>query len=505
MDRIVYEVLRIDKEVRSDLTKDIPTCKDLIELSQIKPQEWDYSLPTLARETNIRTDVNLPQFIQTFYKLIPFKIDMRNIIIAGGMVSSILLGSKSVHDVDIFIYGLDPQQATARVDEISETLCGAYLHYLIKEQESKPGKKFRKEEDDGPPPAPTYSYKCIRNQNCVTITFDDKFIFQIILRVYRSIDEILHGFDIGSSAVGFDGERLYFTSLSQFAYSYGCNIVDTSHRSTTYEYRLTKYYGRGFEIIVPHMNVSRMRNINSKYNLDDVCEMPHFAFSYSNICGNKIIVHRFLSTPQESAPSDYQTGNVSEASMIYVNLRRIVQLLRVEPPVQAQTDFYFYSNKKGNISTMVPFLSRRKVINFYDALAKRAHTHEGLNIRLLRTYVANASAVLREILEKGDTDQQFADLLFTRIQEEKSRVLALVDQILARNYPLQWVTKNPGTQITASFNPIIEDEKLWYGPEYFIAEHLSMQRAAEAPTQPIYTPPSEKAPSHSAEDSEDVD
>lgn len=110
---------------------------------------------------------------------------------------------------------------------------------------------------------------------------------QIILRQYKTIAEILYGFDVGSSQIGYNGflffffsflshssllflphfyrcfhsllmifclcflEDLYFagktlflTELSSYSFRTGCNIIDTSRLSPTYEVRMKKYWKR---------------------------------------------------------------------------------------------------------------------------------------------------------------------------------------------------------------------------------------------------------------------
>lgn len=61
---------------------------------------------------------------------------------------------------------------------------------------------------------------------CFTINFCDHNPIQVIFRLYRTKSEILHGFDIASSGVGFDDQNVILTSLSQFSYEYNCNIVN---------------------------------------------------------------------------------------------------------------------------------------------------------------------------------------------------------------------------------------------------------------------------------------
>jgi hypothetical protein len=72
--------------------------------------------------------------------------------------------------------------------------------------------------------------------------------------------------------------------------------------------------------------------------------------------------------------------------------------------------------------------------------------------------------LLQTLVDGSEAD--FKVKLTTVISGEKERVLALINDVLTQEYPLQWVTQNPGTQLTSSFNPIIEDAKLWYGDLY---------------------------------------
>jgi hypothetical protein len=450
MDQIVKQVLEVDC-----LHRDKNKCpdEDLFVFSDLKPNEWDYSLPTLASGNSNKLVHSLQEFIKTFYEHIPFKIPMVNILIAGGAISSILT-KNNPNDIDMFVYGLTPDEATIRVRELITDLSEAYDLYLIEKNRDHRDKQDK-------PYKPHGEFKFIRNKNCITLIFEEKYTIQIILRIYENISQILHGFDLGSSAVGFDGTNVYFTSLSKFAYEYSCNILDTTRRSTTYEHRLIKYHNRNFDIIVPYLDITKLRNINSKYKLDDVCELPYMVFSYSGINGNKISVSRFL-VPNESSYSDYQINDLDEYKIFYINLHNMVW---------DKPDFYFYiEDVKDKIDVLLtkPLLSRRRVIDYYDELMKKLNKNGSINIKMLKKYVKDTKEILRILVEKGDNDSQFNLLLEQAIQAEKIRILNIADRLLSQSYPLHWITTNPGTQITSSFNPIIEDVHKWYGDYYTV-------------------------------------
>ena len=42
----------------------------------------------------------------------------------------------------------------------------------------------------------------------------------------------------------------------------------------------------------------------------------------------------------------------------------------------------------------------------------------------------------------------------------------IYEKIAEADLKIRWLTENPGTQLTSSFNPIIADEKEWYGDYY---------------------------------------
>lgn len=147
--------------------------------------------------------------------------------------------------------------------------------------------------------------------NRYTITFTDTDI-QIVLRLYSSISEILHGFDIGASCIAFDGENFYTTSMGKFAYEYGYNIVDMSLRSTTYEKRLAKYFDRNFGIILPKLRIKKITSVGASENI--ILELGYMYIAISKIEGKKIYAN--LGTYDTSISAIY---NSSKTALFYMS------------------------------------------------------------------------------------------------------------------------------------------------------------------------------------------
>ena len=103
--------------------------------------------------------------------------------------------------------------------------------------------------------SPGFSTRVTRTANVVSITTNYEwkygFEYQIILRLYRSPSEILHGFDVDCCCVGYDGKDLWITDRALFSIINGYNTVNFDRLSPSYEFRLAKYGTRGMSIKIP--------------------------------------------------------------------------------------------------------------------------------------------------------------------------------------------------------------------------------------------------------------
>ena len=183
-------------------------------------------------------------------------LNWNNVLAAGGAVSGCLtplptsitsipeLGPRMVEcrkyfhdkflpgsDIDLFLYGLNEEEAEKKLLEIYDAVVAAN----------------------------PFPVRAFRSANVITLV--SKYPFrhiQIVLRLYNSPSEILMGFDVDCCAVGFDGERVVMCPRTNMAFRTQSNLVDMSRRSPSYEMRLAKYANRGFEVMVPFLDRSRI-------------------------------------------------------------------------------------------------------------------------------------------------------------------------------------------------------------------------------------------------------
>ncbi len=177
-------------------------------------------------------------------------MDWSNVIAAGSSVVTALLPVPSPHneskralrayyhqilapasDVDLFIYGLDEQQAVEKIKQIETKIRDSILSETT----------------------------VIRTKNAITIVseYPTRHV-QIVLRLYKSMSEILTGFDVDCSCVAYDGQQVWLNPRALAAFMTQVKTIDLTRRSPSYENHLSKYSHRGFEVHWPALDSSRV-------------------------------------------------------------------------------------------------------------------------------------------------------------------------------------------------------------------------------------------------------
>ena len=241
--------------------------------------------------------------------------------IAGGAVLRALLNDKAAEplfatsDVDIFIWARgEPAAAAKAATDLAQSIYEA----LIPDDDTPP----RQKDYSGNPRSPTFGWKVNRTLFTLNMTgfFTSKrrpsnrgkeeldIPIQVILRVYNSPAEVLLGFDVDCTTVGFDGERVWALPRGLDALANGYSVLNPIHSwpiQPSYELRLAKYAARGFPVAVPGLELQHMKfeDISSKRitTLKGLARLIHIHLSFLAPAGRGI------------APTEYSSGNVLSA------------------------------------------------------------------------------------------------------------------------------------------------------------------------------------------------
>jgi hypothetical protein len=207
----------------------------------LERREPEPALPTLrsrgARErfALARSD---EEFARRLLKELPelegFPLKRYGLFLAGGCAAALLTepspGRRYYDDVDFFLVGHAADEG--RVEAI--LALGAHLA-------ARWGG------------APTLR----RGYHALSFSWPGRPPFQVVLRGYAHLAEVLHGFDLPSCSVGFDGSRLLLTELGALAAERGVNLLCLDGWRPSYSRRLVKYAERGFGLVLPRLSLER--------------------------------------------------------------------------------------------------------------------------------------------------------------------------------------------------------------------------------------------------------
>ena len=166
-------------------------------------------------------------------------LDWSNVLVAGGMALTTLLHTdpmkdddKTVRDpdIDLYIYGLTPEDANRKVEEVHHT----WARNL---------------------PATAQARLVIKNAKTITLlpSYPHRRV-QIVLKLLQSPTDVLLNFDLDACAIGFDGSRVLMLPRCARAIETGYSVFTMDlvwghhlgDRRSSQEKRIFKYADRGF-------------------------------------------------------------------------------------------------------------------------------------------------------------------------------------------------------------------------------------------------------------------
>lgn len=395
------------------------------------------------------------------------------VFVAGGCLYSILFGTP-LADIDLFLWGMNTEQANKTVLRIRDAL------------------------------AKIYGKGCfatiIRTQNAITFTFRHGLAqylsdeVQIILRLYQTPSEILHGFDVDSCCIGYDGNHLWVTRRALFALRNGYNTVNFDRLSPSYEARLAKYATRGMAVFVPDFERSKIDDeqllAESRWNLRTEIHKAHglarliLCDHYCQTSQQKVYVAaRFHK--EAKALSDYtvqirsrdafynRTG--SDLELLLDHCLRPKQVNRYRKQalrcvrLLADSDLLFLAGSFDGETGLLEELGYSE--DEVDRMLDAPETLPEAVIDHFQTYLHEVSINSIDCENKGFVYFKTYTLdrleLILRFHPVLYQVL---DCIVPCRLPcnVEWKTTNPGEQMTNTFHKIVlKDKSEWYNSEYY--------------------------------------
>jgi len=410
MKQLIFNTINKDIEIRNKGTIN----EKLYSLEDLDPKIWDFSLPTFVINKNKINNLmkNDKEFIDEFIKfykkhfeekILSFFLNLpEHFLIAGGFIVDVLKKTniyERQNDIDIFIYDLNKEEAEEKINEFIK-----YLSNIINEPEYSIPKVY-----------------IVRSSNVISLLFGKKKI-QFILRLYKSINEILYSFDIGASSVGFDGKHLYMTHLSKLCYELNCNIVDTTKLSPSYEYRLVKYAKRkNFNIIFPYLNIKKV----DKKTL----EIHDIKIEYLKTDGNKI--YGIISSSDNTIKNSYDDYIPSYINYLDLIMKFSIRNIILNKKAYIYTKYKFGDDvfkykldiSKNDVKyfyfDMIPKNMFNIIFSEYELYNKKLSNIEILNIKMYLILMLNTNYRKNKYFEISNVEEMTNKLLEKEFDQEK--------------------------------------------------------------------------------------
>lgn len=217
----VEEVIRINDSWRRD-----DADGDLFPVAEANWKQFqpNSSVPTCIPPGRFALD-EVFNPVKRFNKVFPWAaglLPIPSVVCCGGCaLATVGKGLNPPSDIDLFIYGVDPtsqEDLWAVVSTILDKILSLNLTVT--------------------------SFSIAEGVIKINVTQGE---IQVILRAYKTVSSIVHGFDLAPACVAFDGTQSFVTTFGIYGITTGIPVV-LKYSSPSYKYRLEKYFTRGFPV-----------------------------------------------------------------------------------------------------------------------------------------------------------------------------------------------------------------------------------------------------------------
>src|SRR5437868_7011624 len=197
------------------------------------------------------------------------------ISLCGGSIINILnSGTSYVHDYDLFFHCDSIEEANNILNMCMEYVTNLKVKQILYQRS-----------------------QYIQTIEIIDVTRTWK--IQFIRRIYKTKDQILLGFDLSGSRLGWNPQDgLFATICGAMAFAMKAFPIDLTQRSLSFGYRIDKYSKKGFDILLPGLiNQNNIETPDGSLIYDEHhkfafrCEKTKGSDYDDNICGNWYLIN----------------------------------------------------------------------------------------------------------------------------------------------------------------------------------------------------------------------
>lgn len=430
-----------------------------------EPWTWDFPVPTLCHppkssylgspctqkmkdKTATLSADGLSQKLCKQFPGLSVLLEDPCVFVAGGCVQAVLMSHLHDYnftdmDVDVFLVGLsDTEAATAKVVELARKLVTCWTT----DHTYKIGKGI----------------KAVLTSN--TLTLNGLFKCQFILRLYKTKEEILFGFDLPCCSIGISRSVAYFTPLCALALQTKVCAVRPHRASPNFLHRIQKYFNRGYDMALVDSDSFALDTNKSKSptKKEPAHKRLNCGGTVEKLLGHQMTLYYAKDPAQANkllcsmmsridssldtlgSIKDYDSGCNDSVGQQYLSLSNIATSGYNYPMIYAgrlSADFV--------LSDLQPVLTKVRfnsiVARFLAGVCEnfRKSTHKVVFRAMAKMFPAECAALFLS------EDIVACVELVARFKKEMHQRIALKPFAAGLN----WLVENPGQQLTASFKP----------------------------------------------------
>ena len=313
--------------------------------------------------------------------------------------------------------------------------------------------------------------------------------YQLILRLYRTPSEILHGFDVDSCCLGWDGKTLWMTQRALYSICNGYNTVNFGRLSPSYEYRLAKYGARGMAVKVPRFTRERINREGMEAKFEASLTRIRYGMEYYpkyTFKGEYVGTdYNALRDPRKEQPLkglDILIYLEFQAEKRHYHRRSLKSIEALADEVSDYSGRLFKRNSGDSIESTAHWMivSRRDYANHAsEYLPLLGEIDEETDYHLVDLFPDDPEAQAALFFETNNIFMakhidfvRFDSSYWGDMREDLTRLCHLPEIIynafaVVRPWLLpreiQWKTVNPGEQMTGTFHQtVLKDNAVWY-------------------------------------------
>ncbi|KAH9122128.1 hypothetical protein LEN26_002597 [Aphanomyces euteiches] len=384
-----------------DIQARAATSTELFTLADISSvRNWDYTPPTLTRPhrfTERKAWTNASFFETEFFELYPVlkKISLDNLALMGGSVLSLLTGVFRSKDLDFFVVTDQPELSKEAACEYAHNRVKKFIRdvytFMVTSNESL--KQLQEETQKTKPNFKVDDYKFYklddfrvrRVLNVYTITVPqihnsrrcDVATIQLITTPYTSVAELVQHADLSWTAMTYYNHEVWISERAKFSFENLCFVVDGATADMD---RVIKYFDRGFDVIMPHLDETKIRTHNFQFGLKDKkifltsmakCERP----PESDEAPAAWTRTSFSTYDQAAEASSLDVG-----SIIHYNIICLIHGNNDGLVVHGERASY------ENAFRPRPLITERMFVNSYETVRNSLYNSNSLNLEKLLKY-----------------------------------------------------------------------------------------------------------------------